>query len=94
MDLVGFLLYWHSPDLNLKRSKLIDIFILEKFRDQGYGNGSTQFVLNESIRFNSMYLSLFVSHSNLIAQKMYTRMGFKDWKEFAKGKYMLHPLWN
>ena len=89
---VGYISYWHSQNINVKRSKLIEIRIFSAYQGLGFGTRIIKSILRESLEFGSLYLSLVVFSRNAQANTLYHRLGFISWKKFDKSEMMISLL--
>lgn len=71
-----------SPDnLNGKNGYLMNIYVLDKYRNQGIGKEIVKYLIEDAKKnhINKIYLE-----SSKIAKKMYLELGFKDMPDYMK----------
>lgn len=89
--IIGIVISFHGNDYH-KSSRLVDIEIIQEFRNQGIGTHVVKTVLQEAKSNDSEYISLFVFKHSPRSKNLYERLGFREWKEYDAGYYLFKHL--
>lgn len=74
-DFVGFTAYYmKTSDLSF----LLFLAVNPEFRGKGYGDALTRYALNDLISMGTKRIRLVTRTDNIPAQKLYSRMGFRE----------------